>query len=1023
MIEDCEVRDFHSAHGSYYTAIMATVLNVPPNPTNNVRVVEVRHCQVYGSNLEIGLGTANSAGITFRDNVVAGVDRGLNIDTRAVRYVDLVNNVFLDVNLMANFGAAAQGPESGVFRDFAVVGNAVRLESVPLYQNYRGYEWQAVTNCSVTNWLPVSTAMLAAGRWATGYCAGLLTAGADHITFASNRFTTRPLDGFFEPDPTNTARARWRPLWRPAYHPSTGEPCYHGANTTLADVRLSTRAMDFVNSATLTDPTAELYALDQLPVEGFQPAGRIGRVEPSFVYDRLDEVFEIQVSAPVLSNNQVHVRARVVHHSPVVDSGALPNVPLRLWVKSGPHANTNVVGVWSNGLAHFSYPVGAGTQGRDVLVVYVPIGSGGTPPGFSRWESAWTEVEIAHGQTVRFERIADAADDRRLIPGHLRLSRSDPAGQLTVKVVPVTNLGGLRLARPGGSGDYHLRTNHVTSTNTWYYKAPEADGSWHLVFPAGQREILVQVLPVNSATNRHWIEQEMAVFQLEPLNNAYAVDPPGPHATPGPVDNSVAVTLWDGPKYWMYDLWAYFYYECGGQSQGAGFSGAEGDEFWMDESGVLREGVVLPEGETTEAGATGPAPPGWIQTRTGEWIAVETDPLSAEPAWEKEAEWSLAQALALAGMEEMSPEAGLNSGACAFWGPGNNAYGINNLNRPVIAGSALDSYTGVQLGGSWQAPDYGAFQPVMNSWPYGLMRDVNEAGNLVGTIGGRACYVGGSYAYYLSRFTANEFASEAFALSDGSHAAGWARSNNVARAARWNLLNFNQPPTDLDPDNPGLPGYAYGVNSNGVTVGMVQRTNSNGSYWRAFRWNGSLEELNLPSIPPGTGITLRHNKANDVTASGHALGATDAMIVRGPGNTNVETRACVWWGMSNAPVTLGTIEPRAANPWHQPGRSEALGAVELGSPNKLLVVGTGWITPTGCSRAFRQEVARDPDSGNTIAQEAFNLNDAMWSVIPAGWTLITAEDVNGQEWIVGLATDGAGQSRGYVLVPQGYVSP
>ncbi len=47
----------------------------------------------------------------------------------------------------------------------------------------------------------------------------------------------------------------------------------------------------------------------------------------------------------------------------------------------------------------------------------------------------------------------------------------------------------------------------------------------------------------------------------------------------------------------------------------------------------------------------------------------------------------------------------------------------------------------------------------------------------------------------------------------------------------------------------------------------------------------------------------------------------------------------------------------------------------------------------------------------------------MWSVIPGGGTLITAEDVNGQEWIVGLATDGAGQSRGYVLVPQYQVYP
>jgi hypothetical protein len=36
----------------------------------------------------------------------------------------------------------------------------------------------------------------------------------------------------------------------------------------------------------------------------------------------------------------------------------------------------------------------------------------------------------------------------------------------------------------------------------------------------------------------------------------------------------------------------------------------------------------------------------------------------------------------------------------------------------------------------------------------------------------------------------------------------------------------------------------------------------------------------------------------------------------------------------------------------------------------------------------------------------------------AGGTLVTAEDVNSNEWIVGLGTDSSGQSRGYVLVPQ-----
>jgi hypothetical protein len=81
-------------------------------------------------------------------------------------------------------------------------------------------------------------------------------------------------------------------------------------------------------------------------------------------------------------------------------------------------------------------------------------------------------------------------------------------------------------------------------------------------------------------------------------------------------------------------------------------------------------------------------------------------------------------------------------------------------------------------------------------------------------------------------------------------------------------------------------------------------------------------------------------------------------------------------------------------------------------------VGTGWITPTGYSRAFRQVVTRRPADGVTEPGNMFDLNDPMWSVIPGGWTLVTGEDANSGEWIVGLGTDSSGQNRGFVLAPQ-----
>ena len=129
-------------------------------------------------------------------------------------------------------------------------------------------------------------------------------------------------------------------------------------------------------------------------------------------------------------------------------------------------------------------------------------------------------------------------------------------------------------------------------------------------------------------------------------------------------------------------------------------------------------------------------------------------------------------------------------------------------------------------------------------------------------------------------------------------------------------------------------------------------------------------------------------------------------------------RAAVWWAGTSAPAVLGTVGWTDPNPWRRPGRSEALGLIETTATNRVLMVGTGWITPTGYSRACRQVVSYNTTNYATTQGIAFNLNDAAWSVIPSGWTLVTAEDVNSNEWIVGLGTDSAGQSRGYVLVPQ-----
>jgi hypothetical protein len=501
------------------------------------------------------------------------------------------------------------------------------------------------------------------------------------------------------------------------------------------------------------------------------------------------------------------------------------------------------------------------------------------------------------------------------------------------------------------------------------------------------------------------------------------VAPPGPWTTPGPTNHSVAVTLWDGPKYWMYDLWAYFSFNCAqGMNQSAGENLAE-DLEGME--GIPAEDATL--GSPTLQGAfdaldpeiaTWQPVPGWVRTRTGEWIALESDP-QHEPA--EQVPDLLPEEGQGVGIE-LDSEMTLNGGTCYFYGPGNAAYGINSQSNPVIAGSAVDQATGYQLGGSWVAPNYGTFRPAVAPWTFSVMRDVDAAGHLVGLIGSWAHYVpnGTNTPVRLNSLYANRTSdvyAVAYNASAGHYAAGWSRdANNVQRAVRWQYLaattNVVQ---DLDPNNPTRPGTAFGVNADGGVAGWVQRTKDGVNVWRAFRWNGTLNELQLPSVSDPN-VILYTNVANDISASAHAVGFTDAMIVRGT-TTNVQTRAAVWWAGTNGPAVLGTVGWTDPNPWRRPGRSEALGLIETTATNRVLMVGTGWTTPTGYSRAYRQVVSYNTINYATTQGIAFNLNDAAWSVIPAGWTLVTAEDVNGQEWIVGLGTDGS-QSRGYVLVPQ-----
>ena len=347
VVEDCEVSDFHSVRGGYCTAIMVctpywqTSTNGPdPGICPNLRVAEVRRCLVRGSGAEIAFGSAQSAGVSFHDNVAVGVALGLNHDTGPVRNVDVTNSIFLDVPLLANVGGA--NCPTSYFTNYTVSWNAARMRHVPLHQLYTDYEWRTNVVGAFTNVLPVSDASLALGRFKTSYCAGLRLGGADNIAFQTNRFTTRPLTNFFEPDPAKTNLANWRPLYCPTIDPETGRGVTLGSNLTTNGNTLSSLAFDFTTLTNIAMPAVERPPLPTGPA-GFSPSGFPGRVLlATNAQGQLLGVYEISVGQPVLVGGQVQVKARYLYHpSSLGGSGETSEQPppddLHLCVRAGPN--------------------------------------------------------------------------------------------------------------------------------------------------------------------------------------------------------------------------------------------------------------------------------------------------------------------------------------------------------------------------------------------------------------------------------------------------------------------------------------------------------------------------------------------------------------------------------------------------------------------------------------------------------------------------------------------------------------
>ncbi|MBE7502504.1 MAG: hypothetical protein HS113_19900 [Verrucomicrobiales bacterium] len=1026
IIEDCEVSDFHVVRGGYGSAIVVATPNPPglsgPGWFYTNRVAVVRRCQVRGAGNDIAFATASSAAISFHDNVVVGTALGMNNDTARdgapLRNIDLTNNIVLDVQLLANVGVPARGAGLGgtyLFTNITVAANAVRLRAVPWRQESSSFEWRFTGAGGYTNWLPVSDPSLPVGRVTPGYAAGMLVGGADQIRFVNNRFTTWPLDQFYEPDPTNTALAIWRPLFRPSHHPVTGQNCYHGPNFQTGTNWLSSASLDFQEPVPLPAvPTAAVSALAAPPTAApdFIPYGRVMRVRA--LVDgtgQLRGVEEVQMARPeVLEDGRVRVRGRCVNHPSVLQGGSsspvvggAPRLRLRVATLAGASSELGPETV-AGEEAIFTYMPLEPDGWEGLTLLLAPAGTDGPLPPVEALEAAdiaWTAGEVLRGTTVRFERTADVADDRRRYPGLLRISRTGPTADALPVVLQAVTSGVTRpaLPPPALDYDYDLYTNHWAAPEAWYELSPTSDGQWTLVIPPGQSEVTVRVKPTAGSANQDWVEHEAAYFRLVP--RGYAVAPPARWVTRGP-GGEAAVALWDGPTYRLYRFT---------------------DEMLV----VCDDG--LDAGSSPDSDGTVS-----IRTRTGTRLSLSAGEAVAPPL---EVRWSMTDVdltppvtrLPETIQRRISPA---DAERCRLLPVADAAYALNAATAP--AGLRFGGFSRYETasetpgpqpvfdrGGVWPWPELGPMIPFGEPGVDSVVYGVDERGGLAGVLGRQAGYQtpAGEWVALPTANASGPSTAQDIA-STGRFIVGFAptveEGRDGTRPLQWSGADTSWTVTDLGGFEPLEPGYAYSVNNRGLTVGKTRVTLAGNPAWRAFRTEGVLtpatrgaSELRLPQ--PSNGVSLTDNTAQGTDETGHAVGATDAMAYR-LGNWQRETRAVLWWAGESRPTVLGTIMPESWNWSNSPGQSEALAASTAGM--RTTIVGTGWTTPTGYPRAWMLTA----DSGIIrIYSAMINLNDPHQCWLPYDWILVTAEDVNEQGWIVGTAL-AAGTPRGYVLMPQ-----
>jgi len=540
VVEDCELDGLRSVYGGYCSTIAVnarvnrekTKPNYLPDVFStdpNRRLMLVRRNQIRGYN-PIAFGSSGgrssqARGVTFTGNVIVGAGIIMNNDTGVISYVDVTNNIGLDVGGILNHGWPFTEFKYG-HHHYQVSGNAIRFRgpwTFPVYRNY-----------TLLNSVPVTKDKeLVLGRLDTNPVAGVIFAGASSdITITGNWFTTEPASVF---NRIVGPGASFRVVRKYENQEYIGEswpsfPRSPAGNVALRKNSISKVAYDFsgmvpieeeVEAPTFTATSAKLHSQLRsalpLSLDGFVPTGKVERVSlitsnrtttfswlasnstverqipraMSIPGDRITVgALEVSLGVPEWTNDFLRVPARVV----VQPSTIIPRRPtlpvaarmviLETWINQMPWGAQRVLS-GSNGVARFTIPVRQ-TNALVQFRAWVDAGQG-REGSFDEYQDAWATSVWTKGSVVWVTMERDVARSVNGQRGRLVFHRTGTAEQLSR---PLSIRVAFDSTRPkaAAGGDYRL---FPVSGAKWTGRDTENVGV--LSFSSGADEAIVEV--------------------------------------------------------------------------------------------------------------------------------------------------------------------------------------------------------------------------------------------------------------------------------------------------------------------------------------------------------------------------------------------------------------------------------------------------------------------------------------------------------------------------------------------------